>query len=188
MFLSHPRLWWRTRRVGARVSSSAIIRGDKNIEIGPAARIGRQVELNSSQGTISLGEYVSIGPFTLIEARGGRIRIGAHTGIGPFCVLYGHGNLEIGADCLIASHVVCIPENHRYEKIDVPMRLQGGSRCGIRIGNDVWLATRVVVLDGVTIGNGAIVGAGAVVTRDIPPYAIAYGVPARVVGYRGEKV
>lgn len=185
MLLSHPRLWWHARRVGARISSSAIIRGSAHIEIGAGARIGRQVELNARQGSICLGAQASIGPFTLIEARGGRIKIGDRTGIGPFCVLYGHGNLEIGTDCMIASHVVCIPENHRYERIDVPMRLQGGTQRGIRIGDDVWLATRVVVLDGVSIGNGAIIGAGAVVTRDIPPYAIAYGVPARVVGFRG---
>lgn len=186
MIFSHPRLWWHAWRVGARISSTAIIRGSENIEIGPGSRIGRQVEMNNRNGSIRLGEQVTLGPCTIIESRGGSVRIGNRTGIGPFCVLYGHGNLEIGADCMIASHVVCIPENHRFDRTDLPMREQGGERQGIRIDDDVWLATQVVVLDGVNIGRGAVIGAGAVVTRDIPPYAIAYGVPAKVVGYRSK--
>lgn len=128
----------------------------------------------------------SLGPFCVVEARGGYVEIGEATVIGPFCVLYGHGGLSIGRDCLIASHVVCIPENHRFARRQIPICQQGVERRGIRIGDDVWLATQVVVLDGVTIGQGAVIGAGAVVTRDVPPYAIAVGVPARVVGYREE--
>ena len=131
-------------------------------------------------------EQASVGPFSLVEARGGAVEIGPATTIGPFCVLYGHGGLTIGRDCLIASHVVCIPENHCFDRRDLPVRLQGGSRKGISIGDDVWLATQVVVLDGVSIGRGAVIGAGAVVTTDIPPYAIAVGVPARIIAYRGK--
>lgn len=184
LIFRHPRLWWRAWRSGARISSSAIVRGVGNIELGAGCRIGRQVELNASGGTIRLGECVTFGPAAIVESRGGCVSIGSRTGIGPFCVLYGHGGLEIGSDCMIASHVVLIPENHRFDRLDVPMRAQGGTRRGIRIGDDVWLATQVVVLDGVSIGKGAVIGAGAVVTGDIPDYAIAHGVPARVVGYR----
>lgn len=187
LIIRSPRLWWRTVRVGARISSSAIIRGGRNIEIGAGCRIGRQVEMNTRVGSIRLGAHVTVGPCTIIESRGGTVRLGDRTALGPFCVLYGHGGLEIGADCMIASHVVCIPENHYFTRIDIPMRAQGGNRRGIRIGDDVWLATGVTVLDGVSIGRGAIIGAGAVVTRDIPPYAIAYGVPARVAGFRNEE-
>ncbi len=186
MFFRHPGLWWRTRQLGARISSSAIIRGAERLKIGAGCRVGRQTELNcGGGGGITLGDQVSLGPFSIIESRGGQVSIGARTGIGPFCILYGHGGLEIGTDCMIASHVVCVPENHRFEQVDVPMREQGGERKGIRIGNDVWLATGAVVLDGVAIGDGAVIGAGAVVTRDIPPRAIAVGTPATVVRYRG---
>jgi acetyltransferase-like isoleucine patch superfamily enzyme len=100
-------------------------------------------------------------------------------------MLNGQGGLEIGNDCLIASHVVFIPENHVFDRRDVAIREQGGTRKGIRIGDDVWLATGAVVLDGVSIGRGAVIGAGSVVTKDIPDYAIAVGVPARVIGQRG---
>ncbi|WP_172599991.1 acyltransferase [Sulfuricystis multivorans] len=184
LILSHPKFWWRAWKVGARISSSAIIRGSENVAIGSSCRIGRLVEMNCRQGSIWLGDQVTVGPYTIIESRGGKVQIGNRTGIGPFCILYGHGNLEIGTDCMIASHVVCIPENHRFNRADLPMREQGGERRGIRIGNDVWLATQVVVLDGVSIGDGAVIGAGAVVTRDIPAYAIAYGVPAKIAGFR----
>lgn len=186
MRLAHPIYWLRAMFCGARVSSSAIIRGIRNIKLGRACRVGRQVEMNASFGTIDIGASSSVGPFSILEARGGNIFIGARSSVGPFCVLYGHGDLSIGKDCMIAAHVVFIPENHRFNRLDVPMREQGGTRKGIHIGDDVWLATRVVVLDGVSIGNGAVIGAGAVVTRDIPPQAIAYGVPAKVVGYRGQ--
>lgn len=187
MFFRHPSLWLQTIKAGASISSSVVIRGARNLSLGRGCRIGRQSEINASQGKVALGESSSLGPFSIAEARGGSIRIGARTGIGPFCVLYGHGGLEIGNDCLIASHVVFIPENHRFDRLDVPMREQGGTRKGICVEDDVWLATQVVVLDGVRIGKGAVVGAGAVVTRDIPPYAIAHGVPARVVGYRNRE-
>jgi len=186
LFIRHPRLWWRAWRASARISTSAIIRGADNIELGQACRVGRQVELNSPKGIIRLGDKVTLGPAVIIESRGGQVQIGSRMGIGPFCVIYGHGGLEIGSDCMIASHVVFVPENHCFDRLDVPMREQGGTRRGIRIGDDVWLATQVVVLDGVHIGKGAVVGAGAVVTRDIPEYAIAHGVPAKVVGYRGQ--
>ncbi|MEW6163754.1 MAG: acyltransferase [Pseudomonadota bacterium] len=124
----------------------------------------------------------------MIESRGGGVKVGARTSIGPFSILYGHGGLEIGADCLIASHVVLIPENHVFIHPDILIREQGGIRKGIIIEDDVWLATRVVVLDGVVIGRGAVIGAGSVVTHDIPPCAIAYGTPAKIHGYRSDSM
>lgn len=184
MFFRHPRLWWRALTAGARVSSSAVVRGAANVVLGRHCRIGRQAELNASRGGIALGERASLGPFVIIEARGGHVRVGDRTTVGPFCVLYGHGGLDIGNDCMIAAHVVFVPENHVFARTDIPMREQGGTRRGIHVEDDVWLATGVVVLDGVTIGRGAVIGAGAVVTKDVPAYAIARGVPARVVGQR----
>lgn len=185
IFFRHPLFWLRAFRCGARLSSSAVIRGHGNIALAPNCRVGRQSELNASSGRLSIGEKATLGPFVVVEARGGEIRIGARTTVGPFCMLNGQGGLEIGNDCLIASHVVFIPENHVFDRSDVTIREQGGTRKGIRIGDDVWLATGAVVLDGVSIGQGAVIGAGAVVTRDVPAYAIAVGVPARVVGQRG---
>ncbi len=81
--------------------------------------------------------------------------------------------------------VVMIGENHQSAKRDVPMRLQGYKKFPpIRIEDDVWIGARVIVLPGVSIGKGAIIGAGAVVTKDVPAYAICVGNPARVIRFR----
>ena len=119
-----------------------------------------------------------------LECLSGELRIGARTIFGHHCTLAARDSLVIGADCLVAEMVSIRDHDHRFDDFEVPMREQGASSAPVRIGNNVWLAARVVVTKGVTIGDGAIVGAGAVVTRDIPPGAIAVGVPARVVKMR----
>jgi acetyltransferase-like isoleucine patch superfamily enzyme len=83
--------------------------------------------------------------------------------------------------------VQVISGSHIFDNPDVPVRFQGTAYGNVSIGEDCWLGTNVVVLPGVTIGKGAVVGAGAVVTKDVPEYAIALGIPAKVVGHRGLK-
>ncbi|HBN08154.1 MAG TPA: acetyltransferase [Cyanobacteria bacterium UBA8530] len=97
-------------------------------------------------------------------------------------------DVTLGNDVVMGPEVVMMSAAHRFEERDVPINLQGSQeRRPIVVGNDVWLGTRVIVLPGVKIGDGAVIGAGSVVTKDVPPYAIACGVPARVVRFRGEK-
>lgn len=124
----------------------------------------------------------------LLYPYGGWIEVGRAVGINPYCVLCGHGGLKIGDNVLIAPHCVLMPANHCFDRLDIPINAQGLTCRGICIENDVWLGARVTVLDGVTIGKGAVIGAGAVVTRSIPAQAIAVGVPARVIGSRGERL
>jgi acetyltransferase-like isoleucine patch superfamily enzyme len=87
---------------------------------------------------------------------------------------------------MIASHTGIYANNHNFADLTRPMNSQGVTSKGIVIENDCWLGTGVKVLDGVRIGRGSIIGAGAVVTKDIPPYSIAVGVPAKVIGQRGD--
>lgn len=91
--------------------------------------------------------------------------------------------IEIGSDCLIASGCRFIDHDHGIHA-SARIRLQSQPTASIEIGSDVWIGANVIVLKGVSIGNGAVIGAGAVVTRSIPAYSIARGVPARVVGMR----
>lgn len=113
---------------------------------------------------------------------GGDISIGNNSGIGVNASI--RGPLTIGDNVMMGPDVVILTSSHNFERTDIPMRLQKGVRCSVSIGNDVWIGQRVIILPGVTIGDGVIIGAGAVVTKDIPPYTIIGGVPAKIIKYR----
>jgi galactoside O-acetyltransferase len=112
---------------------------------------------------------------------GGRIEIGKGTYIGNFVYITGPGNVRIGKKCLIAAHSGIFANAHIFADPDKYIQDQGGICKGITIEDDCWLGTGVKVLDGVKIGRGSVIGAGAVVTKDIPAYSIAVGVPANVI-------
>lgn len=137
-------------------------------------------------GRISVGRGAEIHHGAMLLAQGGRIEIGAAVSINPYCVLYGTGGLTIGDRVRIAAHCVLIPAGHRFDDPDRPILGQGVTARGIRIGPDVWLGAGVRVLDGVEIGAGCVIGAGAVVTRSTEPLGVYAGVPARLIGRRGE--
>jgi acetyltransferase-like isoleucine patch superfamily enzyme len=165
------------------IERGARVRG--NVKLGKRTFIASGAELVASRNEeIVLGDHCLVMRGALLYPYGGRIVIGNNVGINPYCVIYGHGGLTIGNDVMIATGCVIIPANHNIADVTIPMHSQGVTMKGIVIEDDVWLAARVTVLDGVRIGRGAVIGAGAVVTTDIPPYAIAVGVPARVVGSR----
>ena len=92
--------------------------------------------------------------------------------------------IKIGDDSRIAAYTVMTPMNHVFADPETPVRLQGETAKGIRIGRDVWIGTGVKILDGVEIGDGCVVGAGSVVTKSLPPFAVAVGVPAKVRHWR----
>ena len=109
--------------------------------------------------------------------------LGDHSGIGVNCYL--HGKTVIGNDVIMGPECVFYSKNHRSDRLDVPIRLQGDTEeMPVVIGDDVWIGHRVMLLPGVHIGNGCVIAAGAVVTKDIPDYSVAGGVPARVIRSR----
>ena len=112
-----------------------------------------------------------------------KVTLGDFSGIGINAKIY--GACHIGSCGMMGTDVTVITRNHRHDRIDIPMMEQGfEEEQPVVIGNDVWIGDRVVILPGVHIGNGCIIGAGAVVTKDIPDNAIAAGVPARVIRFR----
>lgn len=132
-----------------------------------------------------LGPGAAISP-DVVFAHGERISAGRGMRLGSRCMLWagpGRGRIVIGDDLLCGPEVMITASSYRYNAAspvtDAPL-----DEADVIIGNDVWLATRVVVLPGAQIGDGAIIGAGAVVRGTIPPGAIAVGSPARVVGQR----
>jgi acetyltransferase-like isoleucine patch superfamily enzyme len=135
-------------------------------------------------GEISLGESVQIAQGAIVESWGGDIRIGDRVYMGPYSIIYGHGGVTIGDDTLIAMHCCILSSNHQIPSSSEIIQRQPDELLPTRIGKDVWLGAHVTILGGVTIGDGCVVGAGAVVTKDLPPYSIATGVPAKVQGQR----
>jgi acetyltransferase-like isoleucine patch superfamily enzyme len=134
---------------------------------------------------VSFGRDTGIAPNVSFR-NGQRIVVGSHCHIGEHCYLWAGdstGEIKIGDMVSLAPGVFITASDYSCVK-NVPFRKQNRHESHVRIGNDVWLGARVVVTAGVTIGDGCIVGAGAVVTRDLPDDSIAVGVPARVIGYR----
>lgn len=112
-----------------------------------------------------------------------RISLGDYSGIGVNARI--HGTCKIGNHVMMGEDCIVITRNHRYSRMDIPMMNQGfEEEKPVTIGNDVWIGDRVTILPGVQIGDGCVIGAGAVVTREIPPYSIAAGVPAKVIRSR----
>ncbi len=143
--------------------------------------------LRSRPGLIEIGDDCDLRDGVLIEAWGGHVRLAKRVFIGPYTVIYGHGGVEIGDETLIAMHCRIVSSNHTVPPIGVDIRSQGDILLPTKIGRDVWLGAGAAVLGGVVIGDGCVVGAGAVVTKSLPPYSIAQGVPARVVAQRASK-
>ena len=155
-------------------------------DVHAKARVDRKATIDAGHGgRVAIGSGSVVGPYTMLLAYGGEIVLGENCSVNPFCVLYGHGGLHIGNYVRIATHCVFIPANHVFDDPDTPIARQGVTTKGIRIDDDVWLGAGCRVLDGVMIGQGAVVAAGSVVTRDVPPMAIVAGVPARQIGSRG---
>ncbi len=129
------------------------------------------------------GKNVNIEHGAVISSK---LSIGDHSGIGVNCVC--GGELTVGNYVMMAPECIIFTRNHEHADLDIPMCQQGyQEEQPCVIGDDVWIGRRVMIMPGVTIGKGAIIAAGAVVTKDVPEYAVVGGVPAKVIKYRTDK-
>ena len=146
---------------------------------------GVRISCRGEGGQVYLGEKVCLDRGVDIKAHhGAQIKIGTRTYIGPYTCISGFGKIKIGNDCLIASHSSIYGHNHVFSDPHKKIAAQGFTVKGIVIEDDCWLGSGVKVVDGVTIGKGSVIGAGSVVPKDIPPYSVAVGVPAKVISQR----
>jgi acetyltransferase-like isoleucine patch superfamily enzyme len=135
------------------------------------------------EGRLELGEGVLFEPGVWITAPGqARVRIGEGTFLNRNVMVAAQELVEIGAHCMLANGCFVSDANHRFDDPNKPITWQGfDSKGPTRIGENCWLGAGVIVTSGVTIGERCVIGANSVVTKDIEPFSIAAGSPARVL-------
>lgn len=176
------------------ISYSAEFIGKSAISLGAQAKVFAHAKLDArhhpalapywgkeSLGKITIGNEVKIKEFVHIYTYSGHVQIGDQVSINPYCMIYGQGGVVIGNKVLIAAQTIIVSANHNFQDTSIPKTYQGMTAKGIVIGDDVWIGAGCKILDGVTIGNGAIIAAGAVVTQNVAPYTIVGGIPAKPI-------
>jgi acetyltransferase-like isoleucine patch superfamily enzyme len=152
------------------------------IFVHPTSKISwRSVFKINCGGTISIGANCEIHEFSMLMTYGGQITIGDNCSVNPFTIIYGHGNTHIGCGVRIAAHTVIIPSNHILGDENTPSYLKASTALGIQIKDYVWIGSGCRILDGVSIGRHAVVGAGSVVIYSVSDNETVMGIPARTI-------
>jgi acetyltransferase-like isoleucine patch superfamily enzyme len=167
------------------------IRHKKYIHLGRTVTIGDNVEINAlSRSGISIGNNVTILKNTIIECTGviqelgEGLVIGNNVGIAQNCFIQVRGKVIIGNNVIFGPGVSVFSENHNFSDRNKYINEQGVVRKGVIIQDGVWIASGSIILDGTKIGSNSIIAAGSVVCKDVPPFAIVGGVPAKIIKYR----
>lgn len=170
---SHPRLWIR------------LFVNPLFFRHGKGAKIRRGCILNvTPMNRFYLGNSSSIEEWSVVDNGVGDILIGHHTMIGMRNTLI--GPISIGNNVILAQNVVLSGLDHRFNDISTPISLQGVSKGEIVIEDECWIGANSVITSGVNIGKHAVVAAGSVVTKDVPPYTVVAGCPAKIIKRIGE--
>lgn len=130
---------------------------------------------------IRIGNGVFLGRNSILSCKNGDIVLGANVNIGFNCEVFSGSRVTLGNDTLVAAYCYFIGGDHDPQDIEASVTRQGSRSEGIDVGEKCWFGAGVKVLDGVAIGQNSILGAGAVVTKSVPAYAVAVGIPARQI-------
>ena len=182
------------RRLFRSVGSGLIIARGVSIRHPGKITLGHRVAVDDnalldasgleSEG-IFIGDEVIVSRNCMVQAKIGSTTIGARTEIGANTIVSSISRVKMGKFGLIGPHCLIGGGNYKTDRTDIPMMDLGWSSRGpVEVGDDVWMGAGVVIPDGIRVGKSCIIGAGAVVTRDLPDYAVAMGVPAKIVRYR----
>ncbi len=134
-------------------------------------------------GSIRLGRRVGLADFVTLEGNGGTISIGAGTTVNAFSRIVAHNGITIGAGCAIAQFVAILDHDHAFKSGEAA-GMSGYRTASVVIGDHVWIGDKATILRGTRIGDGVVIGAGAVVNKDVPPYSLAVGSPCRILPRR----
>jgi acetyltransferase-like isoleucine patch superfamily enzyme len=173
-------------RVGRNVAFGAhvVLRHPHKISIGDNVVVDDLCCLDA-KGTTNRGIVLKNGVFlgrnTILSCKNGNIELDEEANIGFNVEVFSAADVRIGRKVLVAAYTYLVGGDHLYDRVDLPVLEQGRTARGIDVGDHVWLGAHVVVADGVRIGRDAVIGAGAVVTSDVPEFHVAAGVPARVL-------
>ncbi len=137
-----------------------------------------------SDNEIIIKEKVFIGRNSILSCKNGNILISKNVNIGFNCEVFSASSVEIGENTLLAAYSYIIGGGHNYSRSDIPISEQEKHSNGISVGKNCWIGAGAKVFDGIKIGNDSIIGAGSIVTKDVPSYSIAAGIPARAIKSR----
>jgi serine acetyltransferase len=164
------------------------LRCPSRISIGARVMIDDYVVLDAKGATssIELGDQILLGRHCILSCNEAMIRVGNFASIGPFCFFASKSHIGIGSNVSIGSGTHLMAGGHAYDVPDIPIIRQQRISKGIVLEDGVWIGSGSKILDGVTIGRDSIVGAGSVVSKDVPAWSIVLGNPARVVQKRNQ--
>jgi len=189
---SFRRLWFKSSKGMLLIGKRVIIRQARYLSVGKNFIAQDNCEINClSQKGIVFGDKVTVGSYAIIRPTnlyGGEpgvgLKVGDNSSIGPYAYIGCSGYIEIGNNVMMSPRVSIYSENHNFEDPGHPMIEQGVTRSFAKIEDDCWIASNSIILAGVTVGKGSVVAAGSVVTKDVPPYSVVGGNPAKIIKSR----
>jgi len=170
---------------------SVVIEHGYQVTSGASLILEDMVHINAlSDRGITFGRNVTVAKGAVIVCtgvvanRGAGLIVGNNSAIGAQSFIGAQGGITLGNDVIMGPGVRIFSENHNYNHCDILIRKQGETRKAVLIENDCWIGSGVTILGGVTIGRGSVIAAGSVVAKDVPPYSVAAGIPAKVIKSR----
>ena len=169
------------------IENGVRIRYADQIRLARGVYVDQGVYLHACPGGIQIGadtivmHHAELHVYNFRDLAEAGIRIGRESLIGEFCVIRGTGGVSIGNRVYLSPMVHIYSNSHVFDDPDVCFIDQGITTSGVTIEDECWIGAMAIILDGVTVGHNSVVAAGAVVTKDVPPYSLVAGVPARVI-------
>lgn len=175
------------------IGKGVSIKGKSFLKVGNGTTLDNNVDIDAfSKNGVVLGNNVKIGANTIIcgsgslKVSGKGLKMGNNSSVGEYSYFGSAGGISVGDDVMMGQNVRFHAQNHHFNELDKNIRDQGVYQKGIAIGNDCWIGSGVVFLDGVNVGSGVVIGANTLVNKDIPSNSIAVGNPVKIIKKRGK--